>query len=173
MESRILPELSGIEGILQASVTGEVERQVRVSADPDRMLASGVALPQIAAALSDNNITLPAGLVFGGGSSLPVKTVHTLGSVEEIRSLVVIASPAGPVFLRDVADVELTDGTPSSISRTNGKPAINVSIVKEAEANTIEVTEAVRTALDGITDLPPGCGNHYRLRPGPGNPAAD
>ena len=156
VESRILPELSAIEGILQVSVTGEVERQVRVSADPDRMLANGVALPQISAALSDNNVTLPAGLVFGGGSSLPVKTVHTLGSVEEIRSLVVSASPDGPVLLRDVADVELTDGTPSSISRTNGKPAINVSVVKEAEANTIEVTDAVRTALEGITDLPPG-----------------
>ena len=154
--SRILPELSGIEGILQVSVTGEVERQVRVSADPDRMLANGVALPQISAALSDNNVTLPAGLVFGGGSSLPVKTIHTLGSVEEIRSLVVTASPTGPVLLRDVADVELTDGTPSSISRTNGKPAINVSVVKEAEANTIEVTDAVRRALEGITDLPPG-----------------
>ena len=156
VESRVLPELSGVEGILQVSVTGEVDRQVRVSADPDRMLANGVALPQIAAALSDNNVTLPAGLVFGGGSSLPVKTIHTLGSVEEIRNLVVGASPTGPVLLRDVADVELTDGTPKSISRTNGKSAINVSVVKEAEANTIEVTEGVRTALDGLTDLPPG-----------------
>ena len=156
VESRVLPELSGVEGILQVSVTGEVDRQVRVSADPDRMLANGVALPQIAAALSDNNVTLPAGLVFGGGSSLPVKTIHTLGSVEEIRNLVVGASPTGPVLLRDVADVELTDGTPKSISRTNGRSAINVSVVKEAEANTIEVTEGVRTALDGLTDLPPG-----------------
>ncbi len=156
VESRILPELSGIEGILQVSVTGDVERQVRVSANPDRMLANGVALPQIAAALSDNNVTLPAGLVFGGGSSLPVKTVHTLGSVEEIRDLVVSAPPNGPVLLSDVADVELTDGTPSSISRTNGKPAISVSVVKDAEANTIEVTEAVRAALDGLTDIPPG-----------------
>ena len=121
VESRILPELSDIDGILHVSVTGEVDRQVRVSADPGRMLANGVALPQIAAALSDNNVTLPAGLVFSGGSSLPVKTIHTLGSVEEIRNLVVGASPAGPVFLRDVADVELTDGTPRSISRTNGK----------------------------------------------------
>ena len=156
VESRVLPELSGVEGILQVSVTGEVDRQVRVSADPDRMLANGVALPQIAAALSDNNVTLPAGLVFGGGSSLPVKTIHILGSVEEIRNLVVGASPSGPVLLRDVADVELTDGTPKSISRTNGRSAINVSVVKEAEANTIEVTEGVRTALDGLTDLPPG-----------------
>ena len=156
VESRILPDLSGIDGILQVLVTGEVEQQVRVSADPDRMLANGVALPQIAAALSENNVTLPAGLVFGEGGSMPVKTIHTLGSVEEVRNLAVTSAPSGVVMLRDVADVELTEGTPASISRTNGKPAINVSIVKEAEANTIEVTEAVREALEALGQLPPG-----------------
>jgi HAE1 family hydrophobic/amphiphilic exporter-1 len=156
VESRILPELSGIDGILQVLVTGEVEQQVRVSVDPDRMLANGVALPQIAAALSENNVTLPAGLVFGEGGSMPVKTIHTLGSVEEVRNLAISSTPSGAVMLRDVADVELTEGTPVSISRTNGKPAINVSIVKEAEANTIEVTEAVREALEALGQLPDG-----------------
>ena len=156
VESRILPELSGIDGILETRVTGEVERQVRVSADPERMLANGVALPQIAAALSENNVTLSAGLVFGEGGSMPVKTVHTLGSVEEVRNLVVSSTPSGAVMLRDVADVELTEGAPASISRTNGKPAINVAVVKDAEANTIEVTQAVRQALDELGNLPPG-----------------
>ena len=156
VQSRILPALSEIDGILQVLVTGDVERQIRVSADPDRMLANGVALPQIASALSENNVTLPTGLVFGGGTSMPVKTIHTLGSVEEIRNLVVGSTPSGAVMLRDVADVELTDGLPTSISRTNGKPAINVAVVKEAEANTIEVTEAVGEVVAGLEDLPPG-----------------
>ena len=129
---------------------------MRVSADPDRMLANDVALPQIAAALGENNVTLPAGLVFREGGSMPVKTIHILGSVEEVRNLAVSSTPSGVVMLRDVADVELTEGTPASISRTNGKPAINVSIVKEAEANTIDVTEAVREALEALGQLPPG-----------------
>ena len=156
VQSGILPELTGLEGIQQVLVTGEVERQVRVSADPERMLANGVALPQIAASLNENNVTLPAGLVFGQGIAMPVRTIHTLGSLEEVRNLVVGGSPSGQVLLRDVADVELTDGVPTSISRTNGNSAINVSIVKEAEANTIEVTKAVRDALDNLDSIPPG-----------------
>ena len=156
VQSDILPHLNGIEGILQVSVTGEVEQQVQVAADPDRMLANGVALPQIAAALSENNVTLPAGLIFDAGNSMPVKTVHTLGSVEAIRSLVVGASPSGPVILGDVADVALTDGIPKSISRTNGKPAINVSVIKDPEANTIEVTDGVREVLDALENVPAG-----------------
>ena len=156
VQSLLLPELSEVQGILQVTVTGEVERQVRVSADPDRMLANGVALPQIASVLSDNNVTLPAGLILRADSAVPVKTIHTLGSVEEIRNLIVGSTQSGPVLLGDVADVELTEGRPTTISRTNGKPAINIAVIKEAEANTIEVTDGVRRLLDGLEPLPPG-----------------
>ena len=158
VQSRILPELYDIDGIMQVLVAGEVERQVQVAVDPDRLQANGIALFQVSAALSENNVTLPAGLIFDAGKSMPVKTTHTLGSVEDIKGLVVGASPSGPVMLGDVASVILTDGAPASISRTNGKPAISVSIVKDAEANTIEVTEAVRAALDSLTGLPDGVG---------------
>ena len=106
VQSKVLPELNGIDGIQQVSVTGEVDRQVIVSADPERMLRNGVALPQIAGrSQRTTNVTLPAGLIFGAGTSLPVKTIHTLGSVEDISNLVVGATQAGQVRLSDVADV--------------------------------------------------------------------
>lgn len=157
VEAVILPELAGVDGILQTVVSGTVERQVRVAVDPVRMQDGGVTLPQISASLSENNVVLPAGLISGQGNTVPVKTIHTLGSVDEIRRLVVGISPSGPVLLEDVATVELTDAAPTSISRTNGKPAISVSVVKEAEANTIEVTEGVREVLDRL-NFPPGVG---------------
>ena len=156
VNSVILPELSGVDGIQQTLVTGEAERQVSVSVDPADLKSAGVSLPQIAGALSENNITLPSGLITGGGPAVPVKTMHTLDSVDDIRGLAVGATAEGPVLLGDVATVELIEGVPSAISRTNGKPAINVSVVKEPEANTIDVTEAVRSALDGISPLPQG-----------------
>ena len=116
VESVILPELAGVDGILQTVVSGEVDRQVRVAVDPVKMQESGVSLPQISASLSENNVVLPAGLISGGGNTVPVKTIHTLGSVDEIRRLVVGASLSGPVLLEDVATIELTDSIPSSIS---------------------------------------------------------
>ena len=156
VESQVLPALSNVEGIFQILVTGESEQQVRVVVDNGAMRANGISLARIAAALNENNVTLPAGLIFGGGNLVPVKTIHTLDSVAEIRGLVVGSSPSGPVLLSDVADVQLVDSAQASISRTNGKPAINVSVVKEPEANTIEVTDAARSALEGLDDLPVG-----------------
>ena len=151
----LLPELVAIDGVMDVQVTGEVQPQVLVAVDPDRLEAQGISLPQIAAALSENNVTFPTGLLFGPGEAMPVKTIHLLGSIADIRNLVVGSSPSGPVLLSDVANVASANEVPTSISRTNGRQAINVSIIKEPEANTIEVTEAVREVLDAAA-LPAG-----------------
>ena len=54
-----------------------------------------------------------------------------------------------------MATVTLGNGTPDSIDRTNGKPGIGVSVTKQPDANTVDVTNAVNEALDGIEGLPP------------------
>ena len=156
VQSQILPAVSDIDGVLQVQVTGETERRVQILADPDRMRERGVSLFQVSAALTENNLTLPAGIIFEGGQAIPASTTHAFDSIESIENLIVGVSESGPVRLRDVADVNFDDGIPSSISRTNGKPSMGVAIVKEAEANTIDVTRAVREALDTLPNLPDG-----------------
>ena len=151
VKSQILPRLEEIDGVLQVRASGEIQRQVLVSVDPSALESRGLAMAQITRALEDNNLSLPTGLVFEAGRALPVRSGHLLTSVEDIRNLAVEPGTR----LGDVAQVSLTEGAPSSISRTNGQPSIGVSVLKEADANTIEVTEAVRGVLDSITNLPP------------------
>ena len=155
VQSVVLPALSDVDGVLQIDVTGEIERRVLISADPGRMEAEGVSMFEISSALRDNNVSLPAGAIFDGGQTVLAKTTHTLDSLDDLRGLVVGVSESGPVLLADVADVSLGAAAPASISRTNGKPSVGVSIIKEAEANTIDVTTAVREALDGLGGVPP------------------
>lgn len=156
VQSQILPAVSDIDGVLQVQVTGETERRVQILADPDRLHERGVSLFQVSAALTENNLTLPAGIIFEGGQAIPANTTHAFDSIESIENLIVGVSDSGTVRLRDVADVNFDEGFPSSISRTNGKPSMGVAIVKEAAANTIDVTRAVREALDTLPNLPDG-----------------
>ena len=155
VRSSILPEITGVEGVRDVSLTGTVDRSIRVTVDPERMTANGVSLFQINGALSENNITLPAGILFDGQQAVIAKTTHTFDSVQEIESIIVGASATGPVRLVDVASVSLSDGVPDSIDRTNGKPGIGLSVTKTPDANTVDVTTGVTEALDGIEDLPP------------------
>ncbi len=154
VQSQVLPALSEIEGVLQIEVAGEIDRRVQVTVDTDVLAQNNVTLFGISNALRENNVSLPAGAVFEDGQAILAKTTHTFTSVDDLKGLVVGMSESGPILLGDVANVSLGAAAPTSISRTNGRPSVGVSIVKEAEANTIDVTTAVRETLDGLTGLP-------------------
>ena len=150
----IIPEIEDIEGVMQVQLVGEVERNVTVMANLDRMAANGITLLQVAAALRENNVTLPAGLLFNGSRAVIAKTTHSLDSVDDLRDLVVGVNENGPVRLSDVAEVSFGEGRPSSISRTNGKPGLSVNVSKKPDANTLDVTTAVNETLDSIEGIP-------------------
>lgn len=170
IESRILPEISTVAGVFRADVTGGASRRVTVTADADKMLEKGVSLFQVSQALRDNSVSLPGGVIRENGRAVPVKTTNAYESVDELRALVVGFSPppqglpvgAGggvppsPVTLGEVADVQIANGMGESIFRTNGKQGLGIGIVKEPDANTIDVTDGVLEALDDLGPLPSG-----------------
>ena len=65
------------------------------------------------------------------------------------------ATPPAPMTMGEVAEIRLSSGVSTSIFRTNGKPSIGVAVIKEPDANTIDVTTEVLTAIDDIGGLPP------------------
>ena len=154
VEDLIVPEIEKLDGVLEVELLGGVERNVAVTADLAALEANGVSLFQVSSVLQENNVTLPAGLLFDGTQAVIAKTTHSLDSVEELNNLVVGNGPSGLVRLSDVATVTLGQGRPSSISRTNGQPGLAVSVLKGADANTLDVTTAVNDLLENIEGIP-------------------
>ncbi len=178
LDSRILPEISGVEGVFRVEVTGDVQRQAQIVIDPVKMREKGISLFQVSQALKENSVAFPGGAISdGGGQVLPIKTTSSYESLDDLRNLVVGFSPSAmtqpgamppasapsappsppsPVTLGEIADVSLSAGAATSISRTNGKPSIGVAIIKDPDANTIDVTKAALEALEGVGELPEG-----------------
>ena len=171
VESIVRPAILGVDGVFSADITGGVDEQVFVTVDPDRLSKSGMSMFQVSTALRDNNVTFPAGAITQDGQTLPVRTMHSYGSLEEIRNLVVghargstfTGAPAPsdggepqmrPVLLSEVAEVSLGAGTASSVSRTNGVPSLGINIIKDPNANTVDVTNGVLESLAGLDELP-------------------
>ena len=153
-EELVIPEIEGIEGVTGVRLAGGVERNITIAADLDKLSANGVSLYQVSSALRENNVTLPAGLLFDGGQAVIAKTTHSLDSVDELQSLVIAANESGPVRLSDVATVSFGSGRPSSISRINGQPGLSVSVTKGPDVNTLDVTTVVSETLETITGIP-------------------
>ena len=154
VQDLIIPEIEDIEGVTQVQLVGDVDRNFIVTADLEKMSANGISLFQVSSALRDNNVTLPAGLLFDGTQAVIAKTTHSLESVEDLRDLVVGANEDGPVRLSDVAGVTFGAGRTSSISRTNGKPGLSISVSKEPEANTVDVTNGVNDVIANLEGIP-------------------
>ncbi len=159
----INPRLNRVDGVSTIFTAGEVQEQVVVSVDADKLEDFGLSMFQVGDAISQNNASFPSGSITSRGSSYPVRTTNELGSMQDIRELTVgfertsespqqpgPLSGKRPITVADVADVELTTAAPRSITRTNGKPSLSVIIIKEPDANTVDVTEGVLVALDEI-----------------------
>lgn len=128
----VVSRLQQVDGVFSVEVEGGTGEKVLVTPDPVSMAEHHVSVGQIAA-------SLPA---------------QQLGSLEAVRQAVV--SPQG-LILGQVAGVEL--GTPrgASISRTNGRPSVNITVTKEADANTVTTANGVvDAAMDIRGGLPQG-----------------
>ncbi len=166
LESQVLPAVKKVDGVFSVDVTGTLQRRVLVTVDPEALQTRGISLFQVSRALRENNITVPAGAITNNGLTFPVRTTHTFQSIEELRELAIgfpppggqqgapPASPLEPVRLSDVAEVTLGTGLATSISRTNGKPSIGIGVLKDPDANTVDVTTGVLDALDAIIGMP-------------------
>ena len=162
MDDMILPPIERVDGVLEAAVLGRSDEQVLITADTGKLEDLGISLTQVSQAVRENNISFPAGAIDDGKTIFPVRTAHELVSLDEIRNLVVgfehvPGSPRGqrPIRLSDVAEVRLGTAEASRISRTNGKPSLAILVIKEADANTVDVTAQVLEALVNIEGLPP------------------
>ncbi|MGC8634761.1 MAG: efflux RND transporter permease subunit [Candidatus Limnocylindrales bacterium] len=85
----VVPELQGLAGVGQVSLTGGATRVLQVTLDPARLAADGISVEQVAGILQANNITIPAGSLSQGSASIPVSALHQFASLDEIRNLVV------------------------------------------------------------------------------------
>ena len=165
----IVPQIDRIDGVAEVTVLGELDERVNVIVDTDKLADLGLTMQQVSTAIRENNTSFPGGDIDQGGKNFPIRATHEFGSLDDIRNLTIgfegipafgvvpVAGRRGdrPVLLKDVADVELGTAQATSISRTNGKPSLGVVVLKDPDANTVDVTEQALAALDQLVGLPP------------------
>ncbi len=173
LDESVVPRFERVDGVFDIYVLGRVEERVTVTVNTDKLTDLGLSLPQVAEAISSNNTSRPAGHITDAAISFPVRAVHELSSLEEIRNLTVgyeqvslpadAASPGASfnfsgqrrVLLSDVAEVELGTAAATGISRTNGKASLNILVIKDPEANTVDVTSGILEVIESLEGLPP------------------
>jgi len=148
---RVLTDsLSTVSGVASVLVGGERRFSMRVWLDLDAMAARGVTVPDVEAALREQNLELPAGRIVSDTRELTLRTMTELKEPAAYRDIVIREQGDTQITLGDVARIEQGPEIFRTTVRYNGEPAIGMGIVRQTGSNTVAVAEGVRAKLDEL-----------------------
>lgn len=153
----VADQLKTLPGVASVIVGGERRYAMRVWLDVQRLVAYGLTVQDVEAALRSQNVELPAGRIEGDKREFTVQASTDLKTPEEFGNVIVRQVRGTPVRIRDVGRVELGAADDRNIVRVNAQPAVGLGIVKQATANTLGVARAVKAEMPRLQKkLPPG-----------------
>jgi multidrug efflux pump subunit AcrB len=167
-------ELSIVDGVASADVSGGVQEEVRVDIDLNRLQSLGISLPTVLEQLTQRNQDVSGGRIRGDSSEPLTRAVGRFANASEIRDLAFATggqaatstatqtnstatattntpdTPTQQVYLRDFAKV--TDGTEEErvLVNLNRTKAVKISVQKQPDANTVSVVEAVKLRIEEL-----------------------
>jgi len=150
-------QLQTLAGVAEVRIFGEREYSMRLWLDPLRMAAYDLTPQDVENALRRQNVEVPAGRIESDMREFTVLSETDLRTPQEFNDLVIKEADSYLVRLSDIGRAELGPLDERRVVRFNGEPAIALGIVKQATANPLDVSDAVREALPGVLDtLPDG-----------------
>jgi multidrug efflux pump len=152
----IVDRLKNLTGVADVTIFGERRYAMRIWVDRERLAAYGITVQDVESALRTQNVELPSGRIESRDREFTVLSRTGLQTPEQFREIVVKLSQDHQVKLGEVARVELGAADERRETRYNGEPAIAVGIVKQAVANPLDVSSAVRKVLPDINKSLPG-----------------
>jgi multidrug efflux pump subunit AcrB len=154
---RIRQQLAPIPGITLPTPAGGKYRQIMVDIDPNKLTAKGLTPLDVANAVNAQNLTLPAGTAKFGKTQYVVRTNATPPSIDDLNDIPIKVVNGATVFVKDVGQVH--DGwlVQQNVVRENGRRSVLLSIIKNGNASTVAVVDAVHKALQTArAAAPPG-----------------
>lgn len=155
VEERIRPRLAQLPGVAQVDPWGSYDREIRVEVDPGRLRALGVPLEQVRQAIVDANLDLPAGKIEQGQQAITLRAPAQFVDLEQLRGLVVATHEGAPVRLHQLASVHDSYTRLERLARVNGRRGLRVGIRKQADANTVDVSQRILAEIVALNrDFP-------------------
>lgn len=141
-----VPRLQKLDGVRSADVTGGATQHILIQPKAQAMAATGATVQSLTNALKNNGTLVPAGTIEDQGKSLSLQIGSPVDSLDVIKGLP-LAGAKGGTTIGTVADVSIKDDAATSITRTNGKPTLALSVTKKPDGDTVAISHAVKDSL--------------------------
>ena len=154
LKDEIEPAFGKIDGVGQVTLVGGDVREIKVNLDAQKIQAYGLSIPRMTQIVQASNLDFPTGAVKGQETQSIVRISGKFSSIEDMRNLVVSRSPnGGDVRLGDIAEIEDGRQEYTTLSRLNGRNSVGINIIKQADANAVDVCNRVKKAVDELEQV--------------------
>jgi multidrug efflux pump subunit AcrB len=136
-------EVEALPGVMEVEINGGLEREIRVEVVPEKLSYYGLTIANLQTVVQSENRNTSGGAIRLGQGRYQLRVPGEFQTPEEIYGLVIGTHKGEPVYLKDVARVVDGFKEESSISRLNGRDAVNLAIKKRAGENIIAISREV------------------------------
>ncbi len=151
VEDEVVDRLASVPGVADVYTYGDRDKIFRIDVDQTRLAAYGLTVANLRQALSNIAYDVPAGSLTARSQDLVVRATADVVTPEAFEQLYV----ADRIQIRDVATVTLGPNPGDTTLRANGRPGIGLGVVRQAQSNTLEISQGVRDAVDKLRDILP------------------
>jgi multidrug efflux pump subunit AcrB len=151
VEEVLLPKIEKIEGVASATITGQHIEEVQLTYNEAKMTEFGLTEDKVKQMIQASNLAVSLGLFEFEEGEQAVSVDGKFMTEDELKEMLIPVTPSATnptpfVKLSDIAAIDLV-GKVQSVSRTNGKDAIAIQIVKGQQANTVTVVNEVKELM--------------------------
>ena len=148
-------ELTKLEDIGLTYITGHQPEEIRVEPDPERLSLFGITLQQLTGKIAAANRSFEAGQLRDDGLQIKLSAGQTLQAPADIANILLTARDGRPVYVRDVADVLISEDSRevrvTDVTLVDGKlvsvPAVTLALAKRPGTNAVIISERITERL--------------------------
>jgi HAE1 family hydrophobic/amphiphilic exporter-1 len=145
LEKHVKQKLERVPGVAKVELQGVAPKEVFIDLRIDKILEHHIDVQSIINRLSQDNITIGAGMMKNGGLSYALRADGKIKSLDEFRNIVVHNRG---ILLRDIADITYEEPPIGYKRHLDGASALALEIYKESSANVVEVAREANRVID-------------------------
>ena len=146
VEDAVATEFTALDGVAEVVLFGDRARVLRVEVRPDRLAAFELSIGEVADVLRAAQFDVPVGSFGSGALEVLVRADATVSNPERIEDLMLRDN----VRLGDVATVFFGLATPDSVARLDGRMIVSLGIVRQAQSNTVRISNQMADAVERL-----------------------
>ena len=150
-------QLNAVQGVAEVGSVGGFVRQYQIEVSSTKMRAAGVPLKMVMDAVGAANLNVGGKVVEENGMEFVVRGIGLVTSAKDLESIVLTERAGTPVYLRDVATIQVGGDFRRGALDLNGREVVGGTVVMRTGENARDVIQRVKEKIEQIThSLPPG-----------------